>query len=92
MELPPVLVRNALGVWGADGRRWLDHLPRIVDAVARDWGLRVERPFELSHPAPPPADLKVSRGLWNGPAPAWGVSITPYLGQSFSSAGPVDLI
>ncbi|RKS68872.1 streptomycin 6-kinase [Actinomadura pelletieri DSM 43383] len=46
---PPVLVRNALNVWGADGRRWLDELPRVADAVARDWGLRLGRPYELSY-------------------------------------------
>ncbi|TMR06349.1 aminoglycoside resistance protein [Actinomadura soli] len=46
---PPALVRNALEVWGAGGRRWLDDLPTIIDAVARDWRLRVGRPFELSY-------------------------------------------
>ncbi|TDC48529.1 aminoglycoside resistance protein, partial [Actinomadura sp. KC345] len=38
----------ALEVWGAAGRRWLDDLPSIVDAVARAWRLRVGAPFELS--------------------------------------------
>ncbi|TYK46021.1 aminoglycoside phosphotransferase family protein [Actinomadura decatromicini] len=46
---PPVLVRNALGAWGADGRRWLDDLPRTAAAVARDWDLRVGEPFALSY-------------------------------------------
>ncbi|MFI0407650.1 aminoglycoside phosphotransferase family protein [Actinomadura sp. 3N508] len=46
---PPALARNAVEVWGADGRRWLDTLPAIIDAVARDWRLRIGRPFELSY-------------------------------------------
>lgn len=46
---PPVLVANALAVWGADGRRWLDALPRTAAAVARDWNLRIGEPFVLSY-------------------------------------------
>ncbi|WUI02184.1 phosphotransferase [Spirillospora sp. NBC_00431] len=46
---PPALVRNALTVWGDDGRRWLDELPVIADRVARDWRLRIGRTFELSY-------------------------------------------
>ncbi|MFI0484808.1 aminoglycoside phosphotransferase family protein [Actinomadura sp. 9N215] len=46
---PPALVRNAVETWGADGRRWLDDLPKIVDGVARDWRLNVGRTFDLSY-------------------------------------------
>ncbi|TDD34777.1 aminoglycoside resistance protein [Actinomadura sp. KC06] len=46
---PPALVRNAVETWGADGRRWLDALPTIIDAVADDWRLRIGRMFELSY-------------------------------------------
>ncbi|WP_165978460.1 aminoglycoside phosphotransferase family protein [Actinomadura darangshiensis] len=44
--MPPALARNAVETWGTDGRRWLDDLPDILDAIARDWRLRLGRPFD----------------------------------------------
>ncbi|GAA4242207.1 aminoglycoside phosphotransferase family protein [Actinomadura meridiana] len=49
IELPPVLVRNALNVWGADGQRWLDALPSTIDAVTHAWGLTIGPLFDLSY-------------------------------------------
>jgi streptomycin 6-kinase len=46
--IPPALARNAVGVWGEDGRRWLEDLPRIVDDVLRRWSLRLEHPLPMS--------------------------------------------
>jgi streptomycin 6-kinase len=48
MELPPALVRNATGVWGDDGARWLAALPALAAAVARDWKLDLGPPYVLS--------------------------------------------
>ncbi|WP_106402134.1 aminoglycoside phosphotransferase family protein [Actinocorallia populi] len=36
-------------VWGDAGVRWLAELPSVLDAVARDWDLTVEEPYELSY-------------------------------------------
>jgi streptomycin 6-kinase len=44
----PALARNAVGVWGEDGRRWLDDLPRIVEDVLLLWSLRLEHPLPMS--------------------------------------------
>lgn len=46
--VPPALARNVVGVWGAEGKRWLADLPAMVGAVTRDWELRVGAPFALS--------------------------------------------
>jgi streptomycin 6-kinase len=46
--IPPALARNAVGVWGEDGRRWLEDLPRIVDDAMRRWSLRLEHPLPMS--------------------------------------------
>jgi streptomycin 6-kinase len=48
IEVPEVLVRNVTAAFGADGRRWLDALPTLLDEVARDWGLRLGPPYPLS--------------------------------------------
>jgi streptomycin 6-kinase len=47
--VPPVMVRNVTGAWGAVGERWLDGLPALVDSVARDWELVLGAPFALSY-------------------------------------------
>jgi streptomycin 6-kinase len=46
--VPPALARNAVGVWGDDGRRWLADLPRIIDEALHRWSLRVEQPLPMS--------------------------------------------
>ncbi|WP_433044625.1 aminoglycoside phosphotransferase family protein [Dactylosporangium sp. CS-033363] len=40
--------RNVTGAWGEAGSRWLDELPTAIEAVARDWGLTVGAPFDLT--------------------------------------------
>jgi streptomycin 6-kinase len=47
--VPPALARNAVGVWGAAGERWLAGLPALRDEVSRAWGLRLGRPYPLSY-------------------------------------------
>jgi streptomycin 6-kinase len=47
--VPPVLVRNVTGAWGAVGERWLDTLPALIDTVAREWDLVLGEPFGLSY-------------------------------------------
>lgn len=41
--------QNVAQVWGDAGTRWLADLPSVLDAVARDWGLTVQEPYELSY-------------------------------------------
>lgn len=52
MRLPDTLVRNVLGVYGAQpGRAWLDGLPGLpglLAAVAADWELTLGAPYALS--------------------------------------------
>ncbi|BCB88920.1 aminoglycoside phosphotransferase family protein [Phytohabitans suffuscus] len=47
--VPPALARNVVGVWGAEGARWLDELPARRAEVARSWGLRLGEPYTLSY-------------------------------------------
>jgi streptomycin 6-kinase len=47
--VPPALVRNVLGVWGADGERWLAGLPALRAEVSRAWDLRLGEPYQLSY-------------------------------------------
>jgi streptomycin 6-kinase len=46
--IPTALARNAVGVWGEDGRRWLEDLPRIIDDVLLRWSLRLEHPLPMT--------------------------------------------
>lgn len=48
IEVPAVLRDNVRGSWGADGLRWLDRLPVLIDDVAAAWELDVGAPYELS--------------------------------------------
>ena len=41
LAIPPVLARNVVLAWGADGQRWLDRLPTLIADVARDWDLEL---------------------------------------------------
>jgi streptomycin 6-kinase len=47
-HVPDVLRRNAVQVWGRQGRAWLDALPDHLDACVRRWSLEVGEPFVLS--------------------------------------------
>lgn len=48
MDVPEALQRNVLGVWGEDGRAWLQRLPLLVDEVTHAWGLELEQPFSMT--------------------------------------------
>ncbi len=48
LAIPPVLARNVVLAWGADGQRWLDRLPGLIADVARDWDLELGQPYDLS--------------------------------------------
>ncbi|SCF44077.1 aminoglycoside phosphotransferase family protein [Micromonospora mirobrigensis] len=43
------LARHVVGVWGGDGERWLAELPTVLADLARDWGLDLGEPYELSY-------------------------------------------
>lgn len=49
VAVPTVLARNAVGVWGAEGARWLAGLPARRAEVARAWGLSLGEPYPLSY-------------------------------------------
>jgi streptomycin 6-kinase len=38
-------IRNCLDSCGDDGRKWLEELPEIIDEIAVDWSLKVDKPF-----------------------------------------------
>jgi streptomycin 6-kinase len=50
VDIPPVLARNVVSVWGEDGRAWLAGLPGLVDDVFRSWQLDRDgaTPFAMS--------------------------------------------
>jgi streptomycin 6-kinase len=48
VAIPPALARNAVGVWGEDGRRWLEDLPQVIDEALDRWSLRLEHPLPMS--------------------------------------------
>lgn len=48
LAIPPVLARNVVLAWGADGQRWLDNLPSLVADISRGWELDLGRPYDLS--------------------------------------------
>ena len=43
-----VLLANAEGVWGDQGRQWLAALPGLIAEITRDWQLTVERPLPMT--------------------------------------------
>jgi streptomycin 6-kinase len=50
VTIPPALARNVVETWGDDGSRWLEELPDLVAAIARDWEVRPEpgAPYPMS--------------------------------------------
>jgi streptomycin 6-kinase len=42
------LLGNAVGVWGDQGRQWLAALPGLIEEIAGDWQLTVERPHPMT--------------------------------------------
>jgi len=46
--IPPVLARNVVAAWGADGQRFLDLLPELLASVTRDWALTVVAPYPMT--------------------------------------------
>jgi streptomycin 6-kinase len=49
MRLPDEFVRNITHVLGERGRAWIDGLPALLDTCAREYGLTLGEPFELSY-------------------------------------------
>jgi streptomycin 6-kinase len=45
-DLPNALISHVTGVLGEQGRQWISQLPQLIDAVARDWNLIVDKPLE----------------------------------------------
>jgi streptomycin 6-kinase len=50
-EVPPGLVADRVMVSGAQGRRWVDSLPRLVDELCRHWSLAIDDSVPVAHGA-----------------------------------------
>lgn len=58
-NLPPKLTEVILGAFQAEGKRWIDALPEIIDEIERNWSLEIEKPFpNLSYHYVAPCVLK----------------------------------
>ncbi len=53
-SIPPVLARNVVDAWGADGARWLEELPDLLAGVVHDWELDATPDWQPEHDAPYP--------------------------------------
>jgi streptomycin 6-kinase len=49
VAVPSSLARNVVAAWGADGQRFLETLPGLLDAVTRQWGLTLVAPLPMSY-------------------------------------------
>jgi streptomycin 6-kinase len=50
VQVPPLLARNVVSVWGEQGRAWLTGLPGLLEGVLGSWHLRPDGgPFPLSY-------------------------------------------
>ncbi|MDQ3166928.1 MAG: aminoglycoside phosphotransferase family protein [Actinomycetota bacterium] len=49
LDIPPLLARNVVDAWGADGEQWLAELPHHIDGVRHQWELELGAPFKLSY-------------------------------------------
>jgi streptomycin 6-kinase len=47
--IPPQLARTVEDTWAGAGTEWLASLPRLLDEIARDWGLTLGPPYQLSY-------------------------------------------
>jgi len=45
IQIPKIMRDNVLMYFGDQGRDWLDNLPVILEEVAREWSLEVDKPF-----------------------------------------------
>src|SRR4051794_40878673 len=89
---PAAFTRNVVGNWGEDGRRWLERLPRLIDDVARDWGLTVGSPYPLSFNYVAPARrADGSAGVLKlGPASAGHLAMEAGALEFFGGHGAVE--
>jgi streptomycin 6-kinase len=46
--LPPLLISNVAGNWGAEGRRWLGELPGLIERTTERWRLTVEQLYPMT--------------------------------------------
>ena len=61
-DLPPEFIQTIKNTFGADGQRWLESFPALLDEASRRWGLTNIRPvsnlsynfvaFATNHPHP----------------------------------------
>ncbi len=45
LNLPERFAQNTLDLCGEKGESWLNELPKIIDELAANWSLKVEKPF-----------------------------------------------
>lgn len=49
--------KNSL-MWGEDGKKWLEEIPKIISTYEKKWSIQVQSPFELSYNYVAPAIRK----------------------------------
>ena len=49
LPLPAEFQRTITDVFGADGERWLENFPALIDQLAKRWSLRLLPPYNLSY-------------------------------------------
>lgn len=42
-------VKNVTSLWGEEGQKWLDDIPKIIEEFEKKWSIQVSTPFNLSY-------------------------------------------
>ncbi|TAK20492.1 MAG: aminoglycoside/hydroxyurea antibiotic resistance kinase [Chloroflexota bacterium] len=48
-EVPDTFIQNVTAAFGAEGRDWIDGLPRLLGEIANEWDLAIGIPYALSY-------------------------------------------
>jgi streptomycin 6-kinase len=93
ITIPPGLVRNVVDNWADDGKRWLAGLPALIDEIAREWGLSVGVPYDLSfHWVAPVTRGDGSSAVLKLGVPAGHLSVEAQALRAYGGHGAVRLL
>lgn len=42
-------IKNVTSLWGKEGKKWLNDIPKIITEFEKKWSIKVGAPFNLSH-------------------------------------------